>query len=94
MSLLGSVTKQPIEVIDYDVDYTDWLTPGDGIASVDVQISPTGLTMPKPPNVSSPVVKVWTSGGVNGTTYKVTVTAITDDDRTKQDEFKVRVKET
>lgn len=92
MSLLGTFTKQPAEKIDYDIDYSAWLTPGDDIASVVVTIDKTGLTIPQPQQ-ASPVIKVWVSGGVDGAAYKITVTATTDDGRLKQDEFKIKIKD-
>lgn len=93
MSSLGSFKKQPVERIDFDIDYSPWLTSGDGIAKVDVTVSPADLLLPKT-TVSSPRVKVWTAGGRDGVAYKITVTATTDDDRIKQDEFTIKVKET
>ncbi|MFB9244942.1 phage fiber-tail adaptor protein [Massilia antarctica] len=89
---LGTFTKQPIEKLDYDVLYEDWLTPGDGLGVVNVTIDKPGLTSPRQ-NVSASALKVWIAGGTDGVTYKVTVTAETDDGRIKQDEFKIKVKE-
>jgi hypothetical protein len=93
MSSLGSQKKQPIERIDFDIDYSDWLLANDGIVQIDVAVSPPGLLLPKT-NVASPLVKIWTDGGRDGATYKITVTATTDDGRIKQDEFTLKVKET
>jgi hypothetical protein len=39
------------------------------------------------------VVKVWTSGGTDGVTYKITATLTTVGGRTKQAEIRVKVKE-
>ncbi|ATQ79233.1 hypothetical protein CR152_32170 (plasmid) [Massilia violaceinigra] len=89
---LATFTKQPIEKLDYDILYDDWLTPGDGINLVKVTIDKPGLTSPRQ-NVSAFALKVWIAGGEDGVTYKVTVTAETDDGRIKQDEFKIKVKE-
>lgn len=90
--MLGTYTKQPVEVLDYDVDYADWLESGDYVVSATAVPSPAGLTIGMI-TVLSPRVKVWASGGVDGVTYKVTVTATTHDGRVKQDEFRIRVKD-
>lgn len=89
---LATFTKQPIEKLDYDVLYDDWLTPGDGLKSVELTIDKPGLTLTHQ-NVSAFALKAWLAGGENGVTYKVTVTVETDDGRIKQDEFKIKVKE-
>lgn len=89
---LATFTKQPIERLDYDVLYDDWLTPGDGLRSVQLTIDKPGLTSTQQ-NVSAFALKVWLAGGTDGVTYKVTVTVETDDGRIKQDEFKIKVKE-
>ncbi len=92
--ILDTYTKQPAEVLDYDIDYTDWLETGDTIASKTVTAE-TGLTVD-----SSAIwgadkkVKVWLSGGTDATTYKVTVTIVTVAGCTKEDEFRMKIKET
>jgi hypothetical protein len=96
MSVLDTKTKQPAERLDFDILYDDWLTPGDGItaANVTLLIEPDG-ELESPLHVTSDAtLKVWLEGGINGTTYKVTITTETDDGRIKQDEFKVKVKDT
>lgn len=93
MSLLDTKFKQPAERLDYDIYYEDWLTAGDGIttAKTTVQVFPLGLTLSS--YVVDTIIKIWVAGGVNGVTYKVTVTVETDDGRVKQDEFKIKVKD-
>lgn len=92
MSVLGSYIKQPAEKDSYSINYADDLIDSDGIASVDVTVDPSGLTI-----VSSLVVgtrvKVLLSGGTNGMKYKVTATATTDDGRILQDEFIIKIKD-
>ena len=95
MSVLDTQTKQPIEKLDFDIEYVDWLTPGDGISAdkITVEIDRPELICPFF-TVSGTVLKVWLIAGVDAVTYKVTVTVETDDGRIKQDEFKVKVKDT
>lgn len=95
MSVLATFTKQPAEKESYSINYADDLTENDGIKSdgVVVTVSPEGLVIDSF-LVVSPRVKVLTSGGIDKTKYKVTVTAETDDGRKLQDEFFVKVKDT
>ena len=90
--ILGTFTKQPVEVLDYDIDCSEWLVSDDVLSSATAVVDVAGLTVDSV-LVSSPRVKVWLSGGTNGAAYKVTVTITTDDGRVKQVEFRVRVKD-
>lgn len=89
---LGNFTKQPVEVKDYDIDYSEWLTSGDNVQSATVTVVPTGLTVDAV-YINDPRIKVWLSGGTDGTAYKLTVTMTSADGRIKQDEFKIKVKD-
>lgn len=91
--ILGAVTQQPAERLDYDIDYAeqDFLTTGETISSAVATVDPVGLTVALV-NVS-PRIKLWIEGGTAGTTYKVTTTATTSGGRIKQDELKVRIKD-
>ena len=89
---LGNFVKQPVDVLDYDIDYSEWLTANDNVASAVASVSPAGLTV-QSIFINDPRVKIWLSGGTNGVTYKVTVNTTTADGRLKQDEFKVKVKD-
>lgn len=93
MSIVGTVRQQPMDVQDYDIDYSEWFPPDDVIVSAVVTVAPS---MPIPPSyaLQHPVVKVWIyKGGTSGLTYQVTVRAITNDGREKEVELKVRIKE-
>lgn len=93
MTILNTFTKQPAEVQDYDLVFTDWLAAlGDTALSADVQV-PTGITLDSSV-LADGVVKVFLSGGTHGQKYKVTVTLTTTGGRTKQDEIVIKVKET
>ena len=95
MSILAKFEKQPADVQDFDIDFTEWLT---GMS--DTATGPSGLTVVAEAGLtilastlSNGVVKVWTSGGTDGTTYKITATITTAGARVKQAEIKIRVKE-
>ena len=89
---LGYFRKQPVEVLDYDIDYSEWLTEGDNVESAIVEVAPNGLVV-ESVFINDPRVKVWLSGGTDSVQYKVTVTATTAEGRVKQEEFKIRVKD-
>ncbi len=88
---VGSIIQQPNDVMDYDVDFSDWLPPGDVVMTAAVTSSPAGLTVGYA--ISNPRVKVWVRGGTTGTTYKVTILANTNDGRSKEVELKIKVKD-
>lgn len=84
-------TQQPSEILDYDIDLTDWMATGDGVSNTTVSAT-SGLTT-SVSNANTATPKIWCSGGVNGTTYKVTATVVTTDGRTKEIDFKITVSE-
>lgn len=99
-------TQQPNEVLDYDVDMSAWFesVPGDDIESVQISIS--SLTEDSPTLVAGPGVhpehvimgseptrfKVWIGGGTDRVDYIVTCVVLTEQDRTKEIEFKIKVR--
>jgi hypothetical protein len=92
MSILAKFEKQPADVQDFDIDFTEWLTGmSDTALTLDVTAD-TGITLGANTLVAG-VAKVWTSGGTDGITYKITATITTFGGRTKQAEIKVKVKE-
>jgi hypothetical protein len=85
--------KQPADQLDYDLDFSDWITEGDTITgAVAVSSVPAELVI-QSVSVSEQIVKVWATGGETGSTYQVTVTVTTDQGRIKELDFKIRVKE-
>jgi hypothetical protein len=95
MTILAKFEKQPTDVQDFDIDFSEWLADmGDtapGPVGVTV-VGDTGITI-LATILRDGVVKVWTSGGADGTTYKISATVTTDGGRVKQAEIKVKVKE-
>jgi hypothetical protein len=95
MTILAKFEKQPADVQDFDINFSEWLA-----ALADTAPGPLGLAVVSDVGITilvtrllDGIVKVWTSGGTNGTTYKITATVITEGGRTKQAEIKVKVKE-
>lgn len=89
---LGTITQQPRDVRDYDIDFGEWFPQDDTLVSATVTVEPAGLTATYA--IQHPRVKVWLQDGVSGSTYKVTVVAYTNDGRAKEVELKVRIKDT
>lgn len=98
--------KQPSEVLDYDVDMSEWFStiPGDDIDTVAVSI--TTMMEEVPTLVAGPGVhpqtvvmganptrfKVWLGDGTDRVDYIVTCVVQTEQDRTKEVEFKIKVR--
>lgn len=104
--MLGTRQKQPLEVIDVDIDYTTAFSDsgGDTISTFtaaiasgndggadDLVLGPGSL--PETALVSSLIGKVWIGGGVSGVTYKITVTMLAASGRKWEHDFRVKVKE-
>ena len=100
-------SKQPNDVLDYDVDLTEWFSdiPGDDIESVEITItsameSEPALVVgpaPHPEHVlmgASPTrFKIWLGGGTHYIDYIVTCVIRTEQDRVKEVEFKIKVRD-
>lgn len=100
--ILEKYVKQPAETLDYDIDFSEFLSDGDAIVTtgtppvpspLSVSVTPSGLTIGSTFVISDNVVKQWLSGGVDGVRYKVTLTVTTNAGRVKQVEFVVKVKD-
>jgi hypothetical protein len=83
--------KQPADVQDYDVNYNPYLTKFADTGSTVVVAADTGITVAAT-TLTSGVVKVWLSGGLDGYTYQITTTLTTSGGRVKQHEFAVKVR--
>lgn len=95
MSALMFATQQksPVDVLDYDISFKDWITDDDTITTVVSEVDPAGALAVDSVTVNSPDVKVWVSGGADGSTYEVKITASTTAGRVKKVCFKIRVKD-
>ena len=108
MAILGSYIKQPAEVADYDIDFSEYFPSGDAISATGGSPSlPVGSTVfvttteefPSLVVGASYVIdsgltfKQWISGGTSGVTYKVTVRVTSTAGRVKEVEFKIKCKD-
>ena len=101
---LGKHTKQPVEVKDYVLDWSDWLRESsdslDDVSATVVCVSreddPLASTLNLDRVVLSPELgqaSVWLSRGTDGESYQVSVTATTVGGRVDQSEFAIKIKE-
>jgi hypothetical protein len=89
---MDTYSKQPTERLDYDVDFSEWLPPGDAIITTAVGVEPAGLTIAVT-DAATLIPKLWVDGGVDGATYLISVTCETQYGRNKEVNFKLKVKE-
>lgn len=91
---MKTFTKQPSERLDFDFDYTEWLAArgNDSITDANV-VSEPGITVDSSIIIDGNYVKVFTSGGTNGTKYKLTCLAETLGGRIAELEMVIHVKE-
>jgi hypothetical protein len=94
--IIGVILKQPVEVLDYDIDATPMFNNDalDFVDSVTVDITPPAELVITPVIFNNGQdIKLWLSAGNDGTEYKVEVNATSDAGRTKQDEILVNVED-
>lgn len=98
---LGKKQKQPSELKDYPIDYTDWLAEIVGGDTIDSAITTvacitdatdTALVVNRTV-VSANAVSVWLQAGTSGQTYKVTVKVTTVGGRVDESELTIKVKD-
>lgn len=97
--ILAKYEKQPLEVKDYDVDYTPWLTTiTDTLASLATSVvcltDATDETLEVDSTTfTDDTVKVWISGGTDGEQYKLTLRVTTTGGRVDESELIFRVRD-
>lgn len=93
MAVLATFIQQPAEVLDYWLDYDDWLVDDDRLLSAQATVVPSGLNV-SPIITNDTRISLWVSGGVDKTKYKIELTVGTFKGRAKQDEFILIIKDT
>lgn len=95
--ILGRHVKQPAEVSDYDIEFSDWLRVDETLAttsaSVECLTSSDDSLAVDDASASLAVVRVRLSGGLAGEEYKVTTLTTSSSGRVDESEFKVKVRE-
>lgn len=87
---MAQFTKDPDAVLDYQIDWSDWLG-SDTISTSDWTVA-TGLTGDSDSNTDT-TATIWLSGGTAGATYSVTNEIVTNGGRTDNRSFTVYVEE-
>ena len=82
--------KDPDEVLDYELDWSDRLTDGDEISSAS-WLTPDGITVDSSSHTAT-VVTIWLSGGTTGETYTLTSRVVTTGGRTMDHSEKLKIK--
>lgn len=87
---MKTFTKQPNDYLDYDIDLSEWLSPGDEVENVVVE-APAGITLDRISTLPTRV-KFWISGGTSGESYKFSPVIHTES-RAKEVDFMIIVVE-
>lgn len=94
MAILETFIQQPADRLDYDVGYTEFLTDSDFVVSATAEVDLDGLDFQQPIVLENGTkLKLFVTGGVSGSVYKLTLTVTTDLGRVKQDELRFRIKD-
>lgn len=88
----GIHDKDPSAVLDYAIDWSDWLQVGETIASSTWTITPSGLVQ-NTESETTQVATVWLSGGTDGTQYTVTNHITTSSARTDERSLTITVRQ-
>lgn len=92
MSVLKTFTKDPSDVLDYDVDWNDdnWLGT-DTISGTPVWTLPAGIVKDSQSNTTT-VATIWLSGGTANQDYDVACKVTTAAGRTAERTIKIQVR--
>lgn len=88
---LGTIEKSPDDVLDYDVDFARWLPTDDYVDTATAAVEDSTAVVDSV-DVSADRVKIWISGGADGESGTLTLTATTSQGRTKEVCLRLRVK--
>ncbi len=89
----STFAKDPDERLDYDFDFSRWLTDSDTIASA-VAVRSGGSVVLDAPEIAAQSVRVWVSGGAIGEASVITVRATTAQGRVKESAMRLKIKGT
>lgn len=90
-NLMITYYQDPDAILDYEMDWSEWLSDGDTIAS-STWIVPEGVTTAGEANTTT-TATVWLSGGVAHSRYRVTNRIVTAGGRQNDCSFDLCVQE-
>lgn len=82
-------TADPDSLLDYSVDWSQWLADGETIASYNITVE-SGITLSSD-SENDGVVTVWLTGGTAGRRYDVTCQITTSEGRIDERSFVLKV---
>jgi len=91
MTAIQIFRKDPASVLDYGIDWSDWLDSGETI-STSTWTVPVGITKDSESNGDTSTL-VWLSGGTAGTTYELANKIVTSDGRTVERTIEIIVEQ-
>lgn len=91
MSQIQTFRKDPSSVLDYGIDWSEWLATGETI-STSTWTVPTGITEDSS-SKSDTSTLIWLSGGTAGNVYELTNKIVTTGGRTCERSIMIIVEE-
>ena len=91
--MLNWPVKDPNEVLDYEIDWTDRLVAGETISSYS-WITESGTITIDSHSQAAGVVTAWLSGGTHGSSIVLTNRIVTNQGRTYDQSVRLRIKST
>ena len=82
--------KDPSEVLDWQFDWSQWLSTSETITGTPTVTVDSGITKDSQNNTTT-AVTVWLSGGTLGTVYKVACRIVTNQGRTAERTIGIRI---
>lgn len=91
---LAHLEKTSADRLDYDIDYSKWLTEDDTIMSAVAELlDPSVSFVIDTIEVTNQTVRVWVMGGLHGELSEIAVYASTVVGRTKEARFELLIKD-
>jgi hypothetical protein len=85
------IEKDPYAVLDYSLDWTNWMPSGDTITSISITAD-TGITIDSTTNTDY-IATAYISGGTAGTIYNVEYKIVTTNGLQDSRNFRIKVVE-
>jgi hypothetical protein len=90
MAVLATFTKDPDAVLDYTIDWSDWLTGAEELTAAAFTV-PTGITKDSEEKTTT-TATVWLSGGTAGESYEITCHITTNNTKPREDDRTIKIK--
>ncbi len=89
---LDVLSKSPNDLLDYDFDFTRWMTDDDRVVEAAASVATISATVEKV-TFDISTVRVWINGGELGEQGQLTVVITTDQGRKKEIAVQLRIRE-